>query len=141
MEWLSIGLSSKLSLTCLGNINCRKSVHHPIACGNRKAMMQVYSFLGQTEKERKTFLGGCKKGDCIERLPQEHSLMIIYAKVFCYSLDSLSDKHCKIWSSMINLWINSGPVKSTESCCQQGKGLIIFFMILFHKVLKVIFQK
>ena len=30
LEWASIELSSKLSLTCGGNINYYKSVHHPI---------------------------------------------------------------------------------------------------------------
>ena len=30
LEWTSIGLSSKLSLTCGGNVNYYESVHHPI---------------------------------------------------------------------------------------------------------------
>ena len=30
LEWTSIVLSSKLSLTCGGNVNYYKSVHHPI---------------------------------------------------------------------------------------------------------------
>ena len=30
LEWTSLDLSSKLSLTCGGNVNCYKSVHHPI---------------------------------------------------------------------------------------------------------------
>ena len=30
LEWKSIDLSSKLSLTCGGNVNYYKSVHHPI---------------------------------------------------------------------------------------------------------------
>ena len=29
-EWISIDLSSKLSLTCGGSVNYYKSVHHPI---------------------------------------------------------------------------------------------------------------
>ena len=33
----SIDLSTKLSLTCGGNVNYYKSVHHPIpTCGNRE---------------------------------------------------------------------------------------------------------
>ena len=37
LEWKSIGLSSKLSLTCRGNVNYYKSVHHPISTrGNRE---------------------------------------------------------------------------------------------------------
>ena len=30
LEWKSIGLSYELSLTCEGNVNYYKSVHHPI---------------------------------------------------------------------------------------------------------------
>ena len=30
LEWVSIDLSSKLSLTCGDNVNYYKSVHHPI---------------------------------------------------------------------------------------------------------------
>ena len=30
LEWTSIDLSSKLSLTCAGNVNNYKSAHHPI---------------------------------------------------------------------------------------------------------------
>ena len=30
MEWTGINLSSKLSLTCEGNVNYYKSVHNPI---------------------------------------------------------------------------------------------------------------
>ena len=30
LEWASIDLSSKLSLTCRGNVNYYESVHHPI---------------------------------------------------------------------------------------------------------------
>ena len=89
MEWPSIDLSSKLSLTCYGNVNYYKSVHHPIPTlpvriGNTLAVfkkvskpsfqlvVQVYSLLGQTEEKFPNFLetlfGGCKKGDRIVRL-------------------------------------------------------------------------
>ena len=37
LEWKSIDLSYELSLTCGGNVNYYKSVHHPIpTCGNRE---------------------------------------------------------------------------------------------------------
>ena len=41
LEWTSIYLSSKLSLTCGGNVNYYKSVHHsiptlPVGTGNRE---------------------------------------------------------------------------------------------------------
>ena len=69
LEWTSTDLSS----TCGGNVNCYKSVHHPIptllfseqisklSC---QLSVQVYFLHGQAEVERKT-----KKGGCIVRLP------------------------------------------------------------------------
>ena len=37
LEWKSIDLASKLSLTCGSNVNYYKSVHLPIpTCGNRE---------------------------------------------------------------------------------------------------------
>ena len=37
LEWKGIDLSSKLPLTCRGNVNYYKSVHHPITtCDNRE---------------------------------------------------------------------------------------------------------
>ena len=60
-----------LSLTCEGNVNNYKSVHHPIptlACGNREhpelsfqLSAKAYFLLGQTKGEKIPFFGGCKK--------------------------------------------------------------------------------
>ena len=37
LEWTSMDLSSKLTLTCGGNVNYYKSVHHPVPTrGNRE---------------------------------------------------------------------------------------------------------
>ena len=36
LEWTIIDLSSKLSLTCRGNFNYYKSVHHPIPTRGNK---------------------------------------------------------------------------------------------------------
>ena len=76
---------------------------------------QVYSLLGQTEEEKKAFFGGCKKGDRIVRLPLRAVIRdeISFVKfetvlpLFCCLLDSLTNKHSRAWSSMINLWIDS----------------------------------
>ena len=79
LELTSIDLFSKLSITCGGNVNYCKSVHHPIhtmpvGIGNTLAIfktkqktllsvsVQVYSLLGQTEEERKAFLDGARRG-------------------------------------------------------------------------------
>ena len=84
---------------------------------------QIYSVLAQTERERKAFFGRVQeKGDHIVRLSsssQEHLVVIRYEKaspfvkfgitlpILCLLLDPLTNKHCRIWSSMINLWIDS----------------------------------
>ena len=78
MEWTSIDLSSKLSVTCKGSVKCYKSVKIPIftlpvEIGNTLAILKtsqqalfsiakVYSLFGQTEGEWRDFFGGCKKG-------------------------------------------------------------------------------
>ena len=78
LEWTSIDISSKLSLTCGVDVNYYKSVHHPIPTlaveiGNTQLFfqlsVQVYSLFSQTEGERKAFFGGCKKEGHIVRLP------------------------------------------------------------------------
>ena len=86
LEWTSIGLSSKLSVTYRGNVNCYKRVHHsiptlPVEIGKLlqfskqvskisfQLSVQVYSLYGQTEGERKGFFEGCKMRGHMARLP------------------------------------------------------------------------
>ena len=90
LEWKSINLSSKLLLnllllTCGGDVNYYKSVHHPITTrGNREHLgnlqnksisspflwvSRYYALLDQIEGERKSFFEGCKKWGHILRLP------------------------------------------------------------------------
>ena len=116
-------LFSKLSLTCGGNVNHYKSAHHPIltlhvGTGNTLAIFKTNQealfstecpgifLLGQSEEERKAFIGGCKKkgGGRIERLPQEHLVALKDEKVcsfvkfevilplLCCLLDPLTNK-------------------------------------------------
>ena len=99
--------------------------------------VQVYFLLGQTEGER-PFLEGARRGTTLQDYPQEHLDAIRDEKVspfvkfeiilplLCFLLDLLTNRHSRIWTSMINLWIDSRTCqKSKESCSQQGKGLII----------------
>ena len=82
-NWTSMDFSSKLSLTCGGNVNYYKRVHHPIptlACRIREQLskqisklsfqlsVQVYSLLDQTEGERTAFFGERKNGGHIVSL-------------------------------------------------------------------------
>ena len=83
-----------------------------------KQKINIYFFLGQTEGERNTFFGGCKKGDHIVRYPQEHLAVMRNEKVcpfvkfeiilpfLCFLLIS-TNKHCRAWSSMVNFRIDS----------------------------------
>ena len=71
---------------------------------------QIYSLLAQTEGERETFLEGCKKGVHITMslgwYNQEMKFEIILP-LLCFLLDPLTNRHCRAWSSMINLWKDS----------------------------------
>ena len=42
--------------------------------------------------------------------------------LLCFLLDPLRNRHCMAWNSMIKF---CRPVKSEESCCKQGQGLIM----------------
>ena len=65
------------------------------------------------------FWKGARRGTTLWDYPQEHLIVIRYEKVspfvkfeiilpiLCFLLDPLTNKHCRTWSSMINLWIDS----------------------------------
>ena len=76
-EWKDTDLSSKLSLTCWGNVNYYKSVHHPIPTrGNRehtgdfqnKSVSSRFNvsryilFLAKLKGRGRPFLEGAKRG-------------------------------------------------------------------------------
>ena len=79
---------------------------------------QVYSLLGQTEEERKAFLEDARRGATLWDY-QEHLVIMRDGKVcsfvkfeiilplLCCLLDPFTNKHCRAWSSMIDLWIDS----------------------------------
>ena len=81
--------------------------------------VQVYTLLDQTEEEGKTFLGGARSWAALWDYPQEHLVFIRGEKVcplvkfeiiiplLCGLLNAVTNKHCRAWSSMINLWIDS----------------------------------
>ena len=78
---------------------------------------QIYSLLAQTEGERKTFFGWRvqKGGPHCEIIPKSTWLSWEVKKVspfvkfeiilplLCFLSGPLTNKHCKTWSSMINL--------------------------------------
>ena len=84
--------------------------------------IQVYSLLGQTEGEMKIFLEGARKrarGAYCAHYLQEHLVVIrdwkvspfvkfeIILPLFFFLLYPLTNNHCRSWSSIINLWIDT----------------------------------
>ena len=79
----------------------------------------IYSLLAQTEGEGKAFFGRVQEGGTTLQDPQEHLVHIRDEKVssfvkfeiilplLCFLLDHLTNKHCRTWSYMIALWIDS----------------------------------
>ena len=135
LEWKSIDLSYELSLTCGGNVNYYKSVHHPIyTCENtehpgnfqNKSVSSAFNwvsryilFLAKLKGRGRPFLEGLRKGATLWDYLQKHLVVIRDEKVspfvkfeiilplLCFLLDLLTNKHCRTRSSMINLWLDS----------------------------------
>ena len=83
---------------------------------------QIYSLLAQTEGERKKglFWRVQKGGPHCEIIPKSTWLYVmrdekvspfvkfeIILPHLCFLSDPLTNKHCRTWSSMVNLWIDS----------------------------------
>ena len=122
------------SLTCVGNINYYKSVHNPIPSrtnreqpGNfqNESVTSPFSWVSRSilflakMKGEKGLFEGMKKGVVtLWDYLQEHLVVVRDEKVspfvkleiilplLCFLLDSLTNKYCRTWSSMINLWID-----------------------------------
>ena len=135
LEWKSIDLSSKLSLICgVYVIYCKSAHHHIPTRGNREHSGNFqnksvsYSFnwvsryiliLAKLKGIGSPFWDGARRGATLWGYSQEHLVVIKDEKVspfvkfeimlplLCFLLDPLTNKHCRTWSSMINLWIDS----------------------------------
>ena len=155
LKWASIDVSSKLSLACGGYVNYYKSAHHSSPArgdreypGNSQSklvnspfnwMSRYILFLAKLKGRGRNFLKGARRGATLWNYPQEHLVVIrderfspfvkfeMILSLLCVLLESLKNKHCRTWSSMIIFWIDSKTWK--------------FFMLWFYKILKSIFQK
>ena len=77
---------------------------------------QIYSVLAQTKGERKIFFGRVQEGgphckiitwfDIRAEKVSPFMKFEIILPLLCFLLDLLTNKHCRAWSSMINLWID-----------------------------------
>ena len=109
LERKSIDLSYKLSLTCRDNVNYYKSVHHLIPTRENK------EHRGNFQNKSVSSAFKCKSTFNF----QEHFVVNWDDKVspfirfeitlplLCFLLDHVTNKHWRIWNSMINLWIDS----------------------------------
>ena len=121
-------------------------------------------FLVKIKGRRRLFYRGCKKAGHIVRLApraigcyriREMNKVSPFEKfeiippLLCWLLDPLTKKYSWAWSSMINLGIDSRKIilKSSEGGGRSSNYLelqresIKFFMVFFHKILKLIFYK
>ena len=108
-----------LLLLCLWEQGTPRQFSKQIRKLSFQLSVQMYFLLYQTEGERNTFFGGCKKRDHIVRLsPRALGCHKRWKSLsFCeiwnnptpplFFIRALTKKHCRIWSSMINLWIDS----------------------------------
>ena len=98
-------------------------------------MSRYILFLGKLKGRGMPFFKVERRwGHIFRLLPQEHLVVIKDEKKFvkyetilplpCFLLDHLTNKHCKTWSYIINLWIDSRHIKIRESCCQEIKDLV-----------------
>ena len=97
----------------LGNFQ-NKSVNSPFNWVSRYIL-----FLPKLKGKEKPFLEGAKRGTTLWDYPQEHLVVMRDEKVspfvkfeiilplLCFLSGPLTNKHCRTWSSTINLWIDS----------------------------------
>ena len=115
------------------NVSYYKSVHHPVPTqGNTehpdnfqtKSVSSPFSwvsrcilFLSKLKWRGESFSRGARRETASWDYPQEYLIVIrdekvspfvkfgIIVPLLCFLLDPFTNKHCKAWSSMINLWI------------------------------------
>ena len=191
----SIDLSYKLSLINGSNVNYYKSVHHPIPTHpvgtgstleisktDQQTLLStefpdIFASCPNRRRKKERFWKDAKKGDHIVRLSPrvldwyKRWKSLSFCKIWnnlpllCFLLDPLTNRHCRAWSSMINLWRDSRT-------CQKWRILLLarprfnynyleiskenvlrnmmlsrwscftwkFFMTWFHKILKLILK-
>ena len=136
-----------------------------------------YILLPKLKGKERPFLEECKKWGHIARLSlrafgsykrwkvSPFVKFEIILPLLCFLLDLLTNKHCRTWSSMINLWIDSRTCQKWRillsarprfnyNYLELSKENVLrnmmlshwscftwkFFMIWFHKILKLILK-
>ena len=108
-----------LFLLCLMEYGRHRQFSKQISKLSFQFSVQVCSLLGPSERERKAVFEVARRGVYIVRLPPRalgcHKRLKvspivkfeIILSLLCFLLDSLTNKHCRTWRYMINLWIDS----------------------------------
>ena len=119
LEWTSIDLSSKLSLTCGGNVNYYRSVHSYSysACGNREHpgnlqnksvrsplnwVSRYILFLTKVRGRGRSFLEGARRGVCITANGNILASGNLCFRVFKLQLKVIRKNFCYLYS----IWVN-----------------------------------
>ena len=80
---------------------------------------RYFLFLAKLKNRGRPFLEGPRRGTTLWDYTQEHLIvtrnekvslfvkLVILLPLLCFLWDVLTNKHCRIWSSMIILWIHS----------------------------------
>ena len=138
-----------LSLWGWDNVNYYKRAHHPIPTqGNRehpgnfqnKSVSFPFNwasryilFLPKLRGRGRLFLRGARRGTALWYYPQEYLVVIRDEKVspfvkfeiilplLCFLLDPITNKHCRAWSSVINLWIDFRTSKVKNPAASKAK--------------------
>ena len=104
-----------LFLLCLWEQEAPSQFSKQISKLSFQLSFQIYSLLAQTEGGKKDLFGkGARRGTTL----QDYHLVDIRDEkdspflkfeidltLICFLLDPLTNKPCRIWSSMVNLWI------------------------------------
>ena len=121
-------------------------------------------FLAKLQGRGNPLSEDARRGASLWDYPLEHLVVIRDEKVsplvkfekilplICCILDPLTNKRCKTWSYIINLWIDKAKVQYLLRVFKRksfGEYDAVrlpsftwkFFMVWFHKILKLFFQK
>ena len=128
-EWKSIHLSYEPSLTCGVDVHhiipTRANREHPGNFQNKLVssafiwLSRYILLLAKLKRRGRPFLEGPRSGATLWDYTQEHLVVMRDEKVspfvkfeiilplLCFLSDPFTNKHCRTWSSIINLWIDS----------------------------------
>ena len=127
-----------LFLLCLWEQGTPRNFQNKTVNSPFNSVSRYILFLAKLRGKEKPFLEGTRRGTMLWDSPQEHLVVIrdeevspfvkfkIILPLHCFLLDTLTNKHCRTWDSMINLWIDSRLKKMfwEKLCCHIDHTLL-----------------